>query len=140
MSREPVGPRGLRAKRVDHVAINVRDLDRSTAFYACVLSLTRGPRSTFRQVLDSHQFSLHLFQVPERRPSAEVRDWRRLGVQHVALALDESEFERAAAVIVAAGSVVEGPTEDLEGWSLYLRDPDGNVIELRSSLEPDSRR
>ncbi len=140
MSREPVGPRGLRAKRVDHVAINVRDLNRSTAFYARVLNLTRGSRSTFRQVLESPQFSLHLFQAPERRPSAEIHDWRRLGVQHVALALDESEFERAAAVIVAAGSVVEGSTEDLEGRSLYLRDPDGNVIELRSPLEPDGRR
>ena len=138
MSQSPVGPRGLRVSRVDHVSINVRDLDRSAAFFARVLRLTPGARSTFRQILKSPRFSLHLFQAPERRPAADVRDWRQLGVQHVALALDESEFERAADVIVAAGSAVEGPTDDLQGRSIYFRDPDGNVVELRSALEPSS--
>ena len=136
MPQEPVRPRGLRVRRVDHVAINVRDLDQSTAFYGRILSLTPGQRSTFRQVLESPQLTLHLFQAPERRPAAAIRDWRQLGLQHVALTLDEAEFERAADVISAAGSAVEGPTEDREGRSLYLRDPDGNVIELRSVFEP----
>ena len=132
----PVGIRGLRFSRVDHVAINVQDLDRSAAFYARVFGLSPKSRSAFRLVLAAPGFSLHLFQAPGRRFEAGARDWRRLGVQHVALALGEAEFERAAEVIVAAGSVVEGPTEDPEGRSLYLRDPDGNVIELRSALAP----
>lgn len=136
MSQEPMEPRGLRARHLDHVAINVRDLDRSVKFYARVLSVRPRARSTFRQVLEAPRYSLHLFQAPERKPRVEVRDWRSLGVQHVALAVDEQEFERAAEVIVATGSTVEGPTEDLEGRSLYFRDPDGNVIELRSVLEP----
>lgn len=136
MSHESVGPRRLTPRRLDHVAINVRDLDRSGAFYARVFNLTPQARSTFRHVLSSPDFSLHLFQAPERRPDAGVRDWRRPGVQHVALALDEAEFERAAEVIVAAGSAVEGPTEDPEGCSLYFRDPDGNFIELRSTWDP----
>ncbi|MCY3895384.1 MAG: VOC family protein [Chloroflexi bacterium] len=122
---------------MDHVAINVRDLDRSAAFYARVFSLSPKARTAFRHVLAAPGFSLHLFQAPERRPEAGARDWRRLGVQHVALALGEAEFERAAEVIVAAGSAVEGPTDDPEGRSLYFRDPDGNVIELRSALAPD---
>lgn len=137
MATRPVGIRGLRLSRVDHVAINVRDLDSSAAFYARVFRLSPEARSAFRQVLAAPGFSLHLFQAPERRPEAGGRDWRRLGVQHVALALGETEFERAAEVIVAAGSAVEGPTDDPEGRSLYFRDPDGNVIELRSTLTPD---
>ncbi len=135
MAQIPVGLRGLRVSRVDHVAINVRDLDRSATFYARVLGVTPGSRSTFRQVLLAPGFSLHLFQAPERRPQTDTRDWRRLGVQHVALALGEAEFERAAEVIVAAGSAVEGPTEDAGGRSLYFRDPDGNVIELHCAWE-----
>ena len=137
MATRLVGIRGLRLSCVDHVAINVRDLDSSAAFYARVFSLSPKARTAFRHVLTAPGFSLHLFQAPERRPEAGARDWRRLGVQHVALALGEAEFERAAEVIVAAGSAVEGPTEDPEGRSLYFRDPDGNVIELRSALVRD---
>ncbi|MYD95087.1 MAG: VOC family protein [Chloroflexi bacterium] len=136
MSQKPVGSRGLRIRRVDHVAINVRDLGRSAAFYARIFGLSPGPRTTFRRVLESSSLSLHLFQAPERRPEAGTHDWRRLGVQHVALALGEAEFERAAEVIGAAGSAVEGPTEDPGGRSLYFRDPDGNVIELRCEWDP----
>ncbi|MYA59225.1 MAG: hypothetical protein F4X40_01530 [Chloroflexi bacterium] len=136
MSYGSVGRRRLMPRRLDHVAINVRDLDRSATFYARVFSLTPQAHSTFRQVLAAPHFSIHLFQAPARRPEAGARGWRRLGVQHVALALGEAEFERAAEVIVAAGSAVEGPTEDSEGRSLYFRDPDGNVIELRSAWDP----
>jgi catechol 2,3-dioxygenase-like lactoylglutathione lyase family enzyme len=135
MSHESVRPRGLAVKRLDHVAINVRDLDRSATFYARVFGLTLGNRSTFRLVLSAPGLSLHLFQAPERRPEAGTRDWRRLGVQHVAVAVSDAEFERAAEIVVAAGSAVEGPTQDPEGQSLYFRDPDGTVIELRSALD-----
>ncbi len=137
MAHEAVRPRCLVPRRLDHVAINVRDLDRSASFYAGIFDLTQHARSTFRHVLSAPGFCLHLFQAPERRPEAGVRDWRRLGVHHVALAVGEAEFERAAQVIVAAGSSVEGPMEDPEGRSLYFRDPDGNVIELRSAWNTD---
>jgi len=136
VSQKSIGLRGLRFGRVDHVAINVRDLERSAAFYALVFGLRPGTRSSFRRILDAPTLSLHLFQAPEQRPPAAAHDWRRLGVQHVALALSDAEFERAADVIVAAGSAVEGSTEDHEGRSLYFRDPDGNVVELRSDHNP----
>ena len=133
-----MGRQGIRFSCVDHVAINVRDLDRSAAFYARVMDLIPGPRKTFRQILQSPALSLHLFQAPERQIAAVTQDWRRPGVQHVALSVGEAEFERAAEVIVAAGSAVEGPTEDPGGRSLYFRDPDGNVIELRDASDPAS--
>ena len=135
MSRQAFGRQGIRFRRVDHVAINVRDLDRSVAFYARVLAFVPGPRTTFRQVLQTPALSLHLFQAPEQRIAAVAQDWRRPGVQHVALSVGEAEFARAAEVIVAAGSAVDGPTEDPEGRSLYFRDPDGNGIELRSAWD-----
>ena len=128
-------PRPLQATRLDHVAINVSDLSKSCSFYTLALRLSEGSRSLFKQVLVGPNFSLHLFQAPEKRPANSVRDWRNLGIQHLALTVTDDELERAIDVIRQLGGETDGPIDDVAGRSLYFRDPDGNVVELRSQRQ-----
>ena len=115
---------------VDHVAVNVRDLEASIAFYTATFGFARGRRTKFRQVLHQGSLELHLFQAAD--PSAGApRNWRQLGVQHVAFAVGQAEFEWAADALGQVTDLVDGPVEDDDGRALYMRDPDGNVIELR---------
>ena len=120
----------MRITGFHHVAVNVRDLDVSAAFFNRVLGFSAGPRTQFRQILRQRTCEVHLFQAPEP-DAAGPRNWRFLGVQHVAFGVSEREFERAAEALSELGLAVEGPVEDETGRTLYVRDPDGNVIELR---------
>lgn len=131
-SRGISGPRPLRVRGLHHVALNTRDLEASTAFYAAVFGFERGRRTRFRQVLHSGPLELHLFQAPEADVAAKSRNWRHLGVQHIAFSVSGDDIERVADVVARFSVAVEGPVEDDAGRALYVRDPDGNVIELRA--------
>ncbi len=112
------------------MAVNVRDLEVSADFFKRVFGFRAGPRTQFRQILRQRTCEVHLFQAPEP-DAAGPRNWRFLGVQHIAFGISEREFERATEALSELGLAVEGPVEDETGRALYVRDPDGNVIELR---------
>ena len=123
-------PRPLRISTIDHVAVNVRDLDMSTDFYTAMFGFTRVRRTPFRQVLRHGSLEFHLFQAPD--PTAtKPHNWQHLGLQHLAFAVGQAELEWATSTLAQMTEHVEGPVEDEDGRALYIRDPDGNVIELR---------
>ena len=117
---------------VHHVAVNVSDLDASSAFYREAFGFATRQRTQFREVLGHGAVEIHLFQAPDAIQSDGGRNWRHLGVQHLAFSVSDDGLERAAAVLAAQGAGADGPVQDEAGTALYTRDPDGNVIELRS--------
>lgn len=120
---------------VNHVAINVRDLNRSTAFYSTVFGLQPVRRTGFRQVLTRGEVSVHLFQSPEPSIAAPPRNWRQLGLQHVAFSAPDGDLESIKDRLAQHGIHADGPVADADGRGLYLRDPDGIIIELRAPPE-----
>lgn len=129
----------LRVEGIDHVALTVRDVPRSVAWYRDVLGLERRYEEVwgdFPAVLGAGTTTVALFpaRVPEPGPPPghEV-----LAVRHVAFRVDQATFEGARAHLEALGIA---PTfqDHTAAHSLYFTDPDGHQLEITTYELPQS--
>lgn len=132
-------------KKLGHVVLKVRDLERSEAFYTGVLGLVVTGRLPGRMVFfavpgntDSHD--LGLWKVgPEAAPQAPAQ----VGLFHVAWQVDRPEdLEAFHRSLVTQGVPVRGTTDHGANLSVYFEDPDGNMLEVtyekpRETWPPD---
>ncbi len=115
---------------LDHVVLNVADVERSLAFYCDELGLTpvrvdewRREQAPFPSARVDAGTIIDLMQLPRSGENAD----------HFCLVVEPVDFE----ALKASGrfEVVDGPGTRSgargDGTSLYIRDPDGNVVELR---------
>jgi catechol 2,3-dioxygenase-like lactoylglutathione lyase family enzyme len=121
---------GLHVVGHDHVVLNVVDVERSLAFYCGVLGLApervdewRRGEVLFPSVrVDAHTI-IDLLAAPRTGENAD----------HLCLVVEPVDLD----ALKASGrfDVVDGPATRFgargNGTSLYVKDPDGNTIELR---------
>jgi catechol 2,3-dioxygenase-like lactoylglutathione lyase family enzyme len=123
----------LRIQAVDHLVLVVADVERSVAWYRDVLGL---------EVLRYREWKDREVPFPSVRVSpisiidivAGERGPGRGNVDHFCLVLEDGT-DLAALRDGGDFDVVEGPVTRSgargDATSLYVRDPDGNVVELR---------
>jgi catechol 2,3-dioxygenase len=118
--------------RVGHVHLKVADLARATSFYRDVLGFAVTQRYGDQAVFLSsggyhHHVGLNTWQSRGGRPPAPGTT----GLFHVAF-LYPSPAALATAVrrVLAAGVALEGASDHGVSFAVYLRDPDGNGVEL----------
>jgi catechol-2,3-dioxygenase len=115
--------------RLDHVSLNVSDREAAIAWYADVLGLEQRnePRQDGWPVfMGAFGACIALFQAEVASPE---RAKESTGLRHVAFAVGKEDLERAQAHLRERG--VEFRLEDHgNAHSVYLEDPDGNVVEL----------
>ncbi len=119
-------------KRIGHLVINVKDVDASTKFYTEVLgfeiSLERPGFGTFLTCGSIHH-DLALFQAPEG--AAPVSDGG-VGLNHMAIQVED--WEELKDYHAKLQEYFEGSgirtTDHSMTRSIYIKDPDGNGIEL----------
>jgi len=124
----------LQVKAIRTFAINARDLSRAENFYTQVLGaeVVRRIDPTEEQLkrgrvkevdVQLGNFQVHIFDA-SRGP--------RQGVPHHTIMIPWREREKAVQELEQAGTKVENVREhpDGKGYSLYVKDPDGNIWEL----------
>jgi catechol 2,3-dioxygenase len=121
--------------RIGHVNLRVADLIRATSFYCDVLGLSvsyYGPSIGVPTVFLTfgayhHHIALNWFYSDSDRP----KHLNLGGLHHLAiLHPDEVSLARAVTRLLEHGDLIDDARD--HGWTLsvYLRDPDGNGIEL----------
>lgn len=121
----------VQARGIDHVVLNVADVERSVAWYVDRLGFEplrleewRRGEVLFASVRLTDTFIIDLFA--NERSGANV--------DHLCLVVDPLDLDALAAS--DEFDVVTGPSEVFGaqgmGRSVYVRDPDGNVVELRN--------
>lgn len=131
MDRKRAEETGFELQGIDHVALSVRDVARSVAWYRAVLGLERRYEEAWGDhpaMVGVGRTALALFPVrgddPKPRPGPDV-----LAMRHVAFRADRQNFERALAELRRRGITFEFQDHDL-AHSIYFHDPDGHEIEL----------
>jgi len=126
--------------RVDHIGIRVRDFDRAMAFYQ-VLGFTLRHRVEFDAVAiirNAHGVEINLIlNAKEDEPNILMDvPVKHAGYTHVALHV-ASVKATVDALKANDITITQGPVSFGEdgGISVFVRDPDRNVIELRGAKE-----
>jgi len=117
----------MKISKLLHAALLVHDLARAREFYEGALGLKERPRHNFDfdgVWYDLGENELHLMVVPDVLPPAEKRPRRDF---HVALLIDD--YEAAKAHLAKLGIPYREGRHGLA--QLFVRDPDGNLIELQ---------
>ncbi len=129
--------------RIDHVTINVTDMEAAEAFYRDALGLTK------LQDVDMGDHELHYFDLgdgqlleliwykdaqPEIHPDVKTKGIFR----HLALAVDDLDavYRR---IIAHGGTVTSTPAEvpKLHFRNILVRDPDGVELEIVQRDQPE---
>lgn len=121
-----------------HVALQVHDVAKVAAFYVEVLGLPELARYQFDDgSLRSIWVGAHwkaqkgdpFIAIEHQRPTTPAG---ALGYSMVALRIEASRRKLIADALVSRGVAIEKET----GWTMYVRDPEGNLVGL--SHHPDA--
>lgn len=120
----------MRVTDFDHVVLNVSDIDRALEFYTGPLGLApeqveewRAGEVPFPSVRINETTIIDLVSLPRNESNMD----------HFCLVVDPLDWQE----VIDSGTftVLEGPVTRSgargDGQSIYVRDPDGNSIELR---------
>ena len=115
-------------KRIAHVCLNVKDLDRSIAYYeklglTIVFRFTRhgAPYGVYMKISDGS--FIEFFEEPGMGPVVNN------GIVHFALETDD--IDALAAKLAESGIVTSPKKLGVDNtWQTWLQDPDGNRFEI----------
>ena len=123
----------MKAHYLGHVVFYVKDLQRSLSFYRDLLGfkevgrIFNGAAAALASGRTHHE--LLLIQVGDAPGPTQGR---RRGLYHIGIKVGDSleDLRAAKQEVEEAGVTIDGMSDHTVSQSLYLRDPDGNEVEL----------
>ena len=135
--------RRIKPRKLGHLVLAVRDIQKSVAFYTEVLGLEvsdwiSDQMCFLRSGTDHHDLALS--QIPKDSPEIDdLPRYSRPGMEHFSYLVDSVEdMELAAAMLKARGvEIVRGIGKHGPGENCFLvfKDPDGNNVEIYCDMQ-----
>jgi catechol 2,3-dioxygenase-like lactoylglutathione lyase family enzyme len=124
--------RPLKVAELDHVVLRCRDMDRALDFYIRVLGLKEERRLDQLGLVQMRAGASMIDLIRVEPPRSE----EGLNVDHVCLGIETGDIAATAAYLRENGVEVLGEPVDRygargTGKSVYVKDPEGNVLELK---------
>jgi glyoxylase I family protein len=131
----------IKTTTLNHVAVRVTDVDKAKHFYENVVGLRKIPRPKINipgEWYGIGQNALHIIGGEPRKDGIDPTG------PHMAIEVEDFEATKARVeelglpYLDGAAMVAKMTPEaqKMVGRQLWIRDPDGNVIELRQSSKP----
>ena len=123
---------------VHHIGVNVRDLDRAEAFYTEVLGfkvIDRYQEEIRHSMLDTGAAKIHLFESIDLKFDEAIHRLSEDGYAHMAFGTSRERFPQVMAELKNNNIPFRGPLILGKGESVHFKDPDGNHLEIRCTVE-----
>jgi catechol 2,3-dioxygenase-like lactoylglutathione lyase family enzyme len=135
-AKPAAGDAALRVAGLDHVVLRVASLERALEFYGRVLGLYIERELDTPRLVQLRAGAAMIDLVPGERTSGAAAG----NMDHFAVRLERFDPDALAAHLrqqgVEVGEVKSRYGAEGYGPSLYITDPDGNVVELKGPPEP----
>ncbi len=127
-----INSRPFRVGEIDHVVLRCVDRERALAFYTGILGLSEERRIEQIGLVQLRAGHSMVDLVPAPEPLAE----KGRNVDHVCLGVEAADFEGLVGYLRSRGVELIGEPSTRYGahgmgLSVYIRDPEGNVVELK---------
>jgi len=123
----------MEAKFLGHIVFYVKDLEKSLSFYRDLLKFKELGKAFHNKAAALTSGRTHheilLIEVGE---APGPLTGQRIGLYHIGIKIGDSldELKQAKTELEQAGITIDGSADHTVSQSLYIRDPDGNEVEL----------
>ena len=125
----------IKIQGIDHVAINVRDIDQAVHFYTNVIGLNITEREPSKPgieyFLDCGSSLIGIIQAKDFSSQHSFAQ-EGLGANHFSFRVHSNDFEAMIKRLEENNVTIEFAKKREKSWSLYFYDIDGNKLEVTS--------
>ena len=133
----------FKIKRVGHLVLKVKDLDRSKRFFTEILGFPqvgdngRGMLFFSTDVVDNH----HMLAIRQAKEGSAMPDLEQIGMEHVSFEVGTfAELQEVYRRFKETNVKIRHTVFHGVAKSIYFFDPDGNQLEVYCNVPPEEYR